>query len=420
MLPVAHPARLPGQQHRMSAAVAAALSVLVQAPAPDLAPEAYRDADHLDADHLDADPEQPALRAGPVLRQRQALPWHYQAQRHHSGQAGPLVPEPAQDYWQWPLPARFPEAWSVKQPPEADLLPGLLPDREPAQRLERLNAGPALPAADRAQVQPAAGQQAVLLAVLPGVLPGVLLEEPVARVAARRPRAVLQDARLVPVSRAHPEAPDPEALDPEALHRGVFPVAHRCADVHPRDVHLLDALPQDARHLDAAQVQPVVPRAALARQAARDVRQVPALQLSAPDVADYRPAASALSGGLAWLPVWAVRLLAVRLLAALPWAVLPWVLALHGQVLPLAARLAWVAAARPAVQHVEAHHAGDPAARLAVQRRDAPAGRHPVRRAAARALHAGLHPAPLAAGDASSVLPRLLHLPVPAADPERE
>jgi len=285
----------------MSAAVAAALSVLVQAPAPDLAPEAYRDADHLDADHLDADLEQPALRAGPVLRQRQALPWHYQAQRHHSGQAGPLVPEPAQDYWQWPLPARFPEAWSVTQQQEADLLP----DREPAQRLERRNADPALPAADRAQVQPAAGQQAVLLAVLPGVL----LEEPVARVAARRPRAVLQDARLVPVSRAHPEAPDPEALDPEALdpealHRGVFPVAHRCADVHPRDVHLLDvhlldALPQNARHLDAAQVQPVVPRAALARQAARDVRQVPALQLSARGVADFRPAASALSGALA-------------------------------------------------------------------------------------------------------------------------
>ncbi len=380
--------------------------MLVQAPAPDLAPEAYRD-----ADHLDADLEQPALRAGPVLRQRQALPWHYQAQRHHSGQAGPLVPEPAQDYWQWPLPARFPEAWSVKQPPEADLLPGLLPDREPAQRLERRNAGPALPAADRAQVEPAAGQQAVLLVVLPGVL----LEEPVARVAARRQRVVLQDARLVPVSRAHPEAPDPEAL-----HRGVFPVAHRCADVHLLDVHLLDALPQDARHLGAAQVQPVVPRAALAQQAARDVRQVPALQLSAPDVADYRPAASALSGALTWLPVWAVRLLAVRLLAALPWAVLPWVLALHAQVLPLAARLAWVAAARPAVQHVEAHHAGDPAARLAVQRRDAPAGRHPVRRAAAQALHAGLHPAPLAAGDASSALPRLLHLPVPAAEPERE
>lgn len=283
----------------MSAVVAAELSVLVQAPAPDLAPEAYRDADHLDAAHLGADPEQPALRAGPVLRQRQALPWHYQAQRHHSGQAGPLVPEPAQDYWQWPLPARFPEAWSVKQPPEADLLPGLLPDREPAQRLERRNAGPALPAADRAQVEPAAGQQAVLLAVLPGVLPGVLLEEPVARVAARRQRAVLQDARLVPVSRAHPEVPDPGAL-----HRGVFPVAHRCADVHPRDVHLLDvhlldALPQDARHLDAAQVQPVVPRAALARQAARDVRQVPTLQLSARGVADFRPAASALSGALA-------------------------------------------------------------------------------------------------------------------------
>lgn len=393
----------------MSAVVAAELSVLVQAPAPDLALEAYRDADHLDADHLDADLEQPALRAGPVLRQRQALPWHYQAQRHHSGQAGPLVPEPAQDYWQWPLPARFPEAWSVTQPQGADLLPGLLLDQEPAQRLERRNADPALPAADRAQVQPAAGQQAVLLAVLlavlPGVLPGVLLEEPVARVAARRQRAVLQGARQVPVSRAHPGA----------LHRGVFPVAHRCADVHPLDVHLLGALPQDARHLDAAQVQPVVPRAALARQAARDVRQVPALQLSARDVADFRPAASALSGALAWLPVWAVRFL-----AALPWAVLPWVLALHAQVLPLAARLAWVAAARPAVQHVEAHHAGDPAARLAVQRRDAPGGRHPAHRAAARALHAGLHPAPLAAGDASSVLPRLLHLPVPAAEPERE
>ncbi len=400
--------------------------MLVQAPAPDLAPEAYRDADHLDAAHLDADPEQPVLRAGPVLRQRQALPWHYQAQRHHSGQAGPLVPEPARDCWQWPLPARFPAAWSVTQSQEADLLPGLLLDREPAQRLERRNADPALPAADRAQVQPAAGQQAVLLAVLPGVL----LEEQVERMAACRQRAVLQDARQVPVSRARPEAPDPEAIDPgaldlEALHRGVFQVAHRCADVHPLDVHPLDvhlpgALPQDARHLDArhlgaAQVQTVVPRAALARQAARDVRQVPALQLSAPDVADYRPAASALSGALAWLPVWAVRFL-----AALPWAVLPWVRALHGQVLPLAARLAWVAAARPAVQHVEVHHAGDPAAQLAVQRRDAPGGRHPARRAAARALHAGLHPAPLAAGDASSALPRLLHLPVPAAEPERE
>lgn len=331
------------------------------------------------------------LRAGWVLRQRQALPWHYQAQRHRSERAEPLAPEPAQDCWQWPLPARFPAAWSVTQQQEADLPPDLLLDREPAQRLERRNAGPALPAADRAQVQPVAGQQAELLADLPGVL----LEEPVAQAAARRQRAVLQDARLVPVSRARPEAPDPGVLDLEALHRGVFPVAHRCADVHPLDVHLQDALPQDARHLGAAQVQPVVPRAALARQAARDVRQVPALQLSARGVADYRPAASALSGALAWLPVWAVRLSAALPWAALPWAVLSWALALHGQVLPLAAR-------------------------LAVQRRDAPGGRHPVRRAAAQALHAGLRPVLLAAGDASSALPRLLHLPVPAAEPERE
>lgn len=160
--------------------------------------------------------------------------------------------------------------------------------------------------------------------------------------------------------------------------------------------------------------------AALARQAARDVRQVTALLLSARDVADSRPAASALSGALAWLPVWTVRLLAVLSSAALPWVVLSWALALHGQVLPLAARPAWVAAARPAVRHVEAHHAGDPAARPAVQRRDAPDGRHPARCAAVRALHEGLHPAPLAAGDASSALPRLRHLPVPAAEPERE
>lgn len=210
--------------------------MLVQAPAPDLAPEAYRDADHLAAVHLDADLEQPVLRAGLVLRQ--ALPWHYQAQPRRSGQAGPLAPEPAQDCWQWPLPARFLAAWSVTQQQEADLLP----DLESAQRLERRNAGPALPAADRAQVQRVAGQQAVLLVELPRVL----LEEPMAQVAACRQRAVLQDAPQVPVSRARPEAPDPEELDLEALHLGVAPVAHRC-----EDVHLPGALPQDVRYLDA-------------------------------------------------------------------------------------------------------------------------------------------------------------------------
>lgn len=401
MLPTAHPARLPGQRHRMSAVVEAEQSVLVRAPAPDLAPEPYRDADHLDVDQ-----RRPVLRVGPVLRQWQALPWHYQAQPRRSGQAGPLAPEPAQDCWRWPLPSRFLAAWSVTQQQEADLLPDLLLVRESAQRLERRNADPALPAADRAQVQRVAGQQAVLLVELPRVL----LEEPVAQVAACRQRAVLQDARQVPVSRARPEAPDPGAF-----HRGVFRVVRRCEDVHPLDVHLPGALPQDAQHLGVAQVQPVVPHAALARQAARDVRQVPALLLSARDVADYRPAASALSEALAWLPVWAVLSL-----AALPWVVLSWARALLGQVLPPAARLAWVAAARPAVRHVEAHHAGDPAARPAVQRRDAPDGRHPARRVAAQALHEGLHPEPLAAGDASSALPRLLHLPVPAAEPECE
>ncbi len=138
----------------------------------------------------------------------------------------------------------------MTQQQEADLLP----DREPVQQLERRNAGPALPAADPAQVQLVAGQQAELL--------GVLLEEQVERAAARRKRAVLQDARRL-------------------------------------DVHLLGALPQDAQHPDVAQVQPVALPAALARLAAQDVRQVPALQLSARDVADFRPADSALSEALA-------------------------------------------------------------------------------------------------------------------------